>query len=126
MLGVPLLTGDDGGAAVNLYARAPHVFTPEIVERVEAYAAEATLTLQLALRLAAHERTAAPLKAAMESRTNIDIAIGIIIAQNRCTPAEAIHILQRASNAQNVKLRALAERLVASLASAPASTHFID
>lgn len=114
------------GVAVDLYARKPHAFTPELIEQVEAYAAEATLTLQLALRLAAHERTAAHLRAAMESRTNIDIAIGIIIAQNRCTPDTAISILQRASNGQNIKLRVLAEQIVASLASTPAPTHFTD
>lgn len=124
--------GKDGGrdsaegVAVDLYARKPHAFTPELIEQVEAYAAEATLTLQLALRLAAHERTAAHLRAAMESRTNIDIAIGIIIAQNRCTPDTAISILQRASNGQNIKLRVLAEQIVASLASTPAPTHFTD
>lgn len=126
VLGVPLLTGDDGGVAVNLYAREPRTFTPEIVQWVEAYAEEVALTLQLALRLAAHERTAADLKAAMESRTNIDIAIGIMMAQNRCTPAEAMEILQRASSAQHVKLRALAERLVISLATRPVQTHFTD
>jgi GAF domain-containing protein len=126
VLGVPLLTGEDGGVVVNLYAHEPNAFTPEIVDRVEAYAAEVTLTLQLALRLAAQDRIAAHLKAAMESRTNIDIAIGIIIAQNRCTPGAAIDILQRASNGQNIKLRVLAEQLVASMASAPAQTHFTD
>lgn len=126
VLGVPVITGGDGGVAVNLYAREPYVFTPAAIERVEAYAAEVTVTLQLALRLAAQERTAAHLKAAMESRTNIDIAIGIIVAQNRCTPSAAIQILQRASNGQNIKLRTLAEQLVSSFASTPAPTHFTD
>ncbi|MBG6216013.1 AmiR/NasT family two-component response regulator [Arthrobacter sp. CAN_A6] len=60
----------------------------------------------------------------MESRTNIDIAVGIVVAQNRCTPQEAIEILQRASNGQNIKLRALAEQLVASIGTTPAKTHF--
>ncbi|WP_026531614.1 GAF and ANTAR domain-containing protein [Arthrobacter sp. H41] len=124
VLGVPLLHGDDGGVAVNLYARKPNAFTPPIIERVESYAAEISLTLQLALRLAAHERASTHLKAAMESRTNIDIAVGIVVAQNRCTPDEAIGILQRASNGQNIKLRALAEQLVTSIGTTPATTHF--
>jgi GAF domain-containing protein len=126
ILGVPLMTGTDGGAAVNLYAREPGAFTPDIVERVETYAAEAASTLQLALQLAAHRDAAANLQAAMESRTNIDIAVGIIIAQNRCTQEEAIDILRRASSHQNVKLRTLAEQLVQSVASTPARTHFTN
>jgi AmiR/NasT family two-component response regulator len=96
------------------------------VERVETYAAEAASTLQLALQLAAHRDAAANLQAAMESRTNIDIAVGIIIAQNRCTQEEAIDILRRASSHQNVKLRTLAEQLVQSVASTPARTHFTN
>ncbi|WP_026531987.1 GAF and ANTAR domain-containing protein [Arthrobacter sp. H41] len=124
MLGVPLLRGEDGGVSVNLYAREPGAFTPSVIDRVETYAAEIALTLQLALRLAAHERASTHLKAAMESRTNIDIAVGIVVAQNRCTPEEAIEILQRASNGQNIKLRALAEQLVTSIGTTPATTHF--
>jgi GAF domain-containing protein len=124
ILGVPVITGADGGAAVNLYAREPGVFTLDVVDRVEQYAAEAAGTLQLALQLAAQKDTAANLQAAMESRTNIDIAVGIIIAQNRCSQDEAIDILRRASSHQNIKLRTLAEQLVQSVAAAPASTHF--
>ncbi|WP_159801237.1 GAF and ANTAR domain-containing protein [Arthrobacter zhaoguopingii] len=126
VLGVPLMTGGDGGAAVNLYAEAPGVFTADIVSQVEEYAAEAASTLELALQLAAHKDAAANLQAAMESRTNIDIAVGIIIAQNRCTQQEAIQILRRASSHQNVKLRVLAEQLVQSVATAPATTHFTN
>lgn len=126
ILGVPLLTGGDGGAAVNLYAREPGAFTPAIIKRVEEFAAEAANTLQLALQLAAHRDSAANLQAAMESRTNIDIAVGIIIAQNRCTQEEAIGILRRASSHQNVKLRTLAEQLVQSVAATPATTHFTN
>ncbi|MBG6185451.1 GAF domain-containing protein [Arthrobacter sp. CAN_A214] len=126
VLGVPLIRGDDGGVTVNLYAREPHVFTPRTIERIESYVAEASLTLQLALRLSDHEKTSAHLRAAMESRTNIDIAVGIVVAQNRCNPTEAIRILQRASNGQNIKLRTLAEQLVTSVGTTRAETHFIN
>jgi GAF domain-containing protein len=126
VLGVPLMTGTDGGAAVNLYAREPQAFSPDIVKTVEEFAAEAASTLQLALQLATYRDAAANLQSAMESRTNIDIAVGIIIAQNRCTQEEAIQILRRASSHQNVKLRTLAEQLVQSVAAAPATTHFTN
>lgn len=60
----------------------------------------------------------------MESRTTIDIAVGVIMAQNRCDQVEAFSILTRASNSQNVKLRVLAEQLVESLADGLPTTHF--
>lgn len=123
-LGVPLLRDDDGGAAVNLYAREPGAFTPEVVGQVQEYAAEASSALRLALQMSKYQDAAANLKSAMESRTNIDIAVGIIIAQNRCTQLEAIEILREASSHRNVKLRVVAESIVRSATSTAAETHF--
>lgn len=53
------------------------------------------------------------LKAALTSRTTIDQAIGILMAQNRCGPDEAFEILAKASSNRNVKLRELARQIVA-------------
>ncbi|MBG6182957.1 GAF domain-containing protein [Arthrobacter sp. CAN_A214] len=125
-LGVPLMRDDDGGAAVNLYAMEPGAFTSEVVEQVKEYAAEASSALQLALQMSKYQDAAANLKTAMESRTNIDIAVGIIIAQNRCTQIEAIDILRKASSHRNVKLRVVAESIVRSATSAAVETHFGD
>lgn len=67
---------------------------------------------------AAHRRTA------MESRTGIDMAVGIIMAQNRCTPEQAIAMLKSASSDRNVKLRALAQDLVTSTGGTEPATAF--
>ncbi|WP_026550117.1 GAF and ANTAR domain-containing protein [Arthrobacter sp. Br18] len=123
-LGVPLMRDDDGGAAVNLYAKEPGAFTPEVVEQVQEYAAEASIALQLALQLSKYQDAAANLKSAMESRTNIDIAVGIIIAQNRCSQIEAIEILRKASSHRNVKLRVVAGDIVRSATGGAVETHF--
>lgn len=124
MLGVPLVLGESGGAALNFYAKEPDTFTPETVRTAESYAAQASRALSLAVRIASHSDTADHLKAAMESRTSIDVAVGIIMAQNRCSQDEAIEVLTRASNSQNVKIRVLAERLVDSLTNETTETHF--
>ncbi len=60
----------------------------------------------------------------MESRTAIDIAIGVVMGQNRCSQEEAFAILRKASSHRNVKLRVLAEELVASVGRQSASTVF--
>lgn len=124
MLGVPMVLGEDGGAALNFYAKEPDTFTAQTVRIAESYAAQASRALALAVRIASHSETAANLKAAMESRTSIDVAVGVIMAQNRCSQEEAIGVLTRASNSQNIKMRTLAERLIESLSDEPAETHF--
>lgn len=125
ILGVPLLLGNDGGAGLNLYAQDPGHFTPGIVKSAEAFAAEASVTLQLAVQIARHKSTADHLRAAMEARTVIDIAVGIIMAQNMCSQEEAFDILRDASSNRNVKLRDLAARVVESVTSKTVATHFV-
>ncbi|MBE0011255.1 ANTAR domain-containing protein [Arthrobacter sp. AET 35A] len=125
VVGVPAVIGSEGGAVISLYARRPTVFTPDVIERFEEYVTGATTSLELALKLASYRDAAADLLAAMESRTNIDIAVGIIIAQNHCTQAEAVQLLRRAARHQQIKLRALAERIVQTLNAAPVAAHFV-
>ena len=54
------------------------------------------------------------LQIAMESRAIIEQAKGMIMARSRCSADEAFDMLVKASQRENVKLRVLAERLVAS------------
>lgn len=126
ILGVPLLLGNDGGAGLNLYAREPGYFTPELIAGAEAFAAEAAVTLRIAVQIARHKSTADHLRAAMEARTTIDLAVGIVMAQNKCGQEEAFGILSRASGNRNIKLRELAERVMQSVTSQTATTHFVD
>jgi len=63
---------------------------------------------------------AAQLKVAVRSRAVIDQAKGIIMAQNHCSSEEAFLMLARTSQNRNLKLRYLAEQLVASVAQSPA------
>jgi AmiR/NasT family two-component response regulator len=54
----------------------------------------------------------------------IDVAVGIIMAQNRCSQAEAFELLKSASSARNVKLHVVASGVVESLGQGPTRTHF--
>jgi AmiR/NasT family two-component response regulator len=53
------------------------------------------------------------------------MAVGAIMAQNRCNQDEAIAILRRASSARNIKLKDLSTGILSSLGqSGPVRTHF--
>jgi hypothetical protein len=52
------------------------------------------------------------LRASLRSRSVIDQAIGIIVAERRCTPADALADLQRLSQSGNVRMADLATELI--------------
>ena len=71
--------------------------------------------MRLSLRIGRLQDARDDLASAMQSRTVIDMAIGVIMAQNRCGPDEAFTLLRKASNARNTKLRDVAASLVAAV-----------
>ena len=84
-----------------------------------AFAAQAAISLRLATR---HEKDGlllAQLEAALDSRTVIDQALGIIMMQQRCTSAEAFDLLRRQSQNSHRKLREVATDLVTQTSGQP-------
>lgn len=124
VLGVPFELAGEARAALNIYADQRHAYDQAAIEDVRREVALASSALRLAVRLATHRETEGDLVAALESRTTIDLAAGIVMAQNRCTQQEAVEILKTVSNHRNVKLRELAAELVATVGRGSASTHF--
>ncbi|WP_258868547.1 ANTAR domain-containing protein [Arthrobacter sp. RT-1] len=51
----------------------------------------------------------------MKNRTAIDIAVGVIMAQNRCSQDAAITILRKASSSRNMKLHNVAAAVIESV-----------
>lgn len=125
ILAVPLLVDGDTRAALNLYATTPDAFSGGDRTRVQAFAMHASKSLRLALRIAQLNDARNDMAAAMQSRTVIDLAAGVVMAQNRCSQAEAMRILKTASNTRNLKLRVLAQGIVESVSEGAAvTTHF--
>lgn len=125
ILGVPLPLEGGSSAALSIYSSAPHGFTNEDIDRAELFAEQAAKSLMIELRLARAEGARENLHAAMKSRTAIDVAVGVIIAQNRCSQETALNILRRASNTRNIKLRDVALDVIASATTTPSlETHF--
>ncbi|WP_103889443.1 GAF and ANTAR domain-containing protein [Actinacidiphila yanglinensis] len=111
-LSLPLLQRGDTAGALNLYSPRARGFRDVDVRFLRALAAEASGAIALAQQMADAEEFAADLKAALVSRTVIDQAIGVVMAQQRCSPQQAFELLRQASQHRNVKLRKLCEDMV--------------
>ncbi|MBO0908065.1 MULTISPECIES: ANTAR domain-containing protein [Arthrobacter] len=122
-IGLPVPLAGAGGAVLTVYSEHPGAFGPEAVQAVERAAAETATAVALALRLDAQTHRAENLQAALESRTVVDLAAGIIMAQNNCSQQSAVDILRSVSNSRNVKVRDIAAGVVA-VVSDRVSTHF--
>ena len=124
VLSLPFNLQGDAKAALNLYSDVPHKFNEVAAVHARGYTREISQALRLAVRFSLHTDSATNLRATLESRTVIDIAIGIVMAQNRCSQEAAVRILTNASSNSNIKLRDLAGSLVNSVGGADAHTHF--
>ncbi|MEW1807644.1 GAF and ANTAR domain-containing protein [Pseudarthrobacter sp. NPDC080039] len=124
VLGVPLALDENQAAALNFFASEPNVFAPNVIGRAEGFADLAGRALRLALRIADAQTLAEDLKSAMANRTAIDLACGVIMAQNRCTQDEAMAMLTKASSHRNQKLRDLAGEVIGRVSDGTVTTHF--
>ncbi|MDN4609528.1 GAF and ANTAR domain-containing protein [Arthrobacter burdickii] len=122
VLAVPIILPEDTYSALNLYSNQQGAFGIPARKYVHRFAAEAAKSLSIASRLASLVDAGIDLRAAMANRTTIDTAIGIVMAQNRCSQDEALAILMSAASARNIKLRDLAHDLITSIATDPPPT----
>lgn len=100
--------------ALNVYSARPGSFGTEAVHIGEEVADWIAVAVRNAEAHDEAQRLVADMRRAMESRAVIDMAVGIIIARQQCSPEEAFSILSRSSQNYNRKLRDLAQALVAS------------
>lgn len=121
---VPFRLEGETKASLLLYSRRPHRFEGRVLKFAEDFVSQTSLALRLAVRFAHYSETAANLRATLESRTVIDMAVGIIMAQNRCSQQEAFDILKTASSTRNTKLHDVAAAVVNALGQGPARTHY--
>ncbi|GAA2119350.1 GAF and ANTAR domain-containing protein [Kocuria atrinae] len=124
ILGVPMELESGAAAGLDVYANQPRAFDSATVEMIEQEVVAASSALQLALRLESQRDVEKDLTAAINSRTVINLAVGIVMGQNRCSQGEALDILTAASNHRNIKLRELAVELVERIGDGPGRTHF--
>jgi len=113
-LAIPLpLVGQAGVVAgYNLYNTRPAAFDDATQIRGRIFADNTAGAISLALRIADQARLSADLRSTLASRSVIDQAVGIIMAQQRCPADDAFAILSRASQNRNLKVRVLATEIV--------------
>jgi GAF domain-containing protein len=112
ILAIPLELAGEAEAVVNLYVEEPASLSPLDIDTARNFVDNAAKSLRLALKLGNLRDTSNDLTAAMQSRATIDMAVGVIMAQNSCTHDEAIHELTRSSGARNARLRETAAVVV--------------
>ncbi|UKA50178.1 GAF and ANTAR domain-containing protein [Arthrobacter sp. FW305-123] len=116
ILALPMELNSTAEAVVNLYSKLPHGFSHDAILAAERVTATGAKALHLALKMAQLRDARENLTAALESRTAIDTAVGIVMAQNRCSRDAAFQILVSASSHRNIKLRSVAEGVIAHIA----------
>ncbi|MFD5305641.1 GAF and ANTAR domain-containing protein [Streptomyces rochei] len=118
---LPVAPGTHTAGALNLYFAEAAGFSDVGLHDLRTLAAEATGAIALAQRLADAEAYATDLQRAMRSRSAIDQAIGVIMAQQRCSAEDAFDLLRKASQHRNVKMRDLCVELLTNIAGKPPS-----
>ncbi|WP_046469636.1 GAF and ANTAR domain-containing protein [Allosalinactinospora lopnorensis] len=91
---------------LNLYSQKREAFDASTRDIASIYAAHAGAALSA-------QRMQESLRAAMDSRESIGIAIGILVERHKVTASHAFDMLTQVSQDTNTKLRELAERVAA-------------
>jgi hypothetical protein len=112
MMSFRLFTTERVLGGLNLYSEVPGAFSSDspAAHWGKVYAVHASLAL-------AGARAQADLKAALESRETISVAIGLLMARENVSRQEAFDILRRASQRMNIKLRDVAAKVAGGEAS---------
>lgn len=121
-VGVPFELGEEATAALDVYSDRVHRFDEATIAAIQRQVLLTSKALRLAVQMDRHRNTQADLEAAMSSRTVIDLAVGMIMNQQRCGQQEAFDTLRALSNHRNIKVRELAEQMVT--AAGPVIAHF--
>ncbi|MBT2568021.1 ANTAR domain-containing protein [Arthrobacter sp. ISL-85] len=111
-------------AALAFFAQDSKAFPLQVIAEARTFAMLATKSLQMAINLHTARSLAADLRSALDSRTSINVACGVIMAQNRCSYQEAFSILAKASSHRNIKVRKVAEDILEHLPEGAPRAHF--
>lgn len=114
MLACQLTTPRRTIGVLNLYAQDPGAFDEQSLAVAMIYAAHASISL-------ARQRLEAQLRTALKTRGVIGQAVGILIERHRLTPRSGFDLLVRASQERHIKVRDLAEIVVATGEVGPAA-----
>jgi GAF domain-containing protein len=111
-LSLPLIVGDQVIGAINAYAKGRDAFGEHALQLGSQFAGTAAVSVYNAQLLAKAQERTSRLQRALDSRAVIDQAIGIIRSRSGVGAEVAFDRLVRMSQAENIKLQVIAQRLV--------------
>ncbi|HSK26256.1 MAG TPA: GAF and ANTAR domain-containing protein [Jiangellales bacterium] len=112
-LAAPVAVHETPMGALNLYSRSADGFSAVDEAFIGLFTAQAGIALAGFRRNAEARALAEQMREAMASRAVIEQAKGVLVERHRTDPETAFAMLRRESQNRNVKLRSLAEALVA-------------
>ena len=119
--GVPAEIVPGERIALNVYTKDPNGLDGDGIRRARLFNEEVARTVPTALRINEQAQLAEQLQEALASRSTIDQALGVLMAQNRCSRDVAFGILRRASQHRNLKLREVAATVIERFTGHPAA-----
>jgi len=111
-ISLPMITHDGPIGALNMYAESEHAFGDEEREIGELFATQAAFLLANAQAYWDARTLSENLEQAMVSRATIEQAKGIIMTTVGVGPDEAMRVLIKQSQEQNIKVRELSAEIV--------------
>jgi GAF domain-containing protein len=111
-LGIRLATDGGWRVALNLYAKRPRAFDNDTIEVAELFADQAAVAMGFV-------RTVQTLNKALATRQAIGQAVGILMERYTMDAERAFAFLVRASQTSNMKLRDVADEIVATVHKRP-------
>jgi GAF domain-containing protein len=118
-LSVPLTVANENIGGINLYSRQRAGYSDRSVEAGQRLAVQAAVLVANARAYERATRLIDQMQAAMHSRAEIEQAKGILMAESHISPDQAFEVLRRASQRRNVKLRDIANEIVAKASRGP-------
>jgi GAF domain-containing protein len=118
-LSLPLHIDGQTVGALNLYGGARAAFTDDARQRADEFAAQTVTALTAMLRRVRDAEIHTQLAESIVSHSVIDQAIGILMAQQRCTATTAFNLLRSASQNRNRKLRDVAAAIITNVSGEP-------
>lgn len=113
ILALPLVVRGERRGALNIYGfERPDDFNDDEIARARVFATQAATALALTLRHLEQDQHASQLEDALQSRSVIDQAIGVLMGQQKCNSEEAFALLRKHSQNNNRRLRDVARELI--------------
>lgn len=123
----PLSVKGEIVGALSLYSKRPHSFTGRLRRAITLTAEHIGVLLAVAIDTTRRAKLTEQLRATLASRSTIDQALGILMAERRCTREAAFAALRGTSQQRNVRVADLAVEIIEVVSGRkPPSPHFVD